>query len=226
MINIFIGYDVKETVAYHVLSHSLLSRASEPISISPLRRDLLKPWYTRPRATNESTDFSLTRFMVPYLSGYTGYSIFMDCDMLCLTDIIDVFSHIDGTKAVSVCQHDYVPSTERKFLNQVQSKYPRKNWSSFMVFNNALCKSLTPDLVNHATGLHLHRFEWIEDSLIGTLPLEWNWLVGEYPSTNDPKVLHYTLGTPCFSDYAKCEYSDVWWEEYRNMREPINTTLE
>jgi hypothetical protein len=204
MLRVFIGYDPREAVAYHVLAHSILRRASIPVSVAPVMLSQLQGLYTRARGPTESTEFSLSRFLVPALSGYEGWSLFMDCDMLCRTDIaaLAAESGRHGDKAVLVCQHDYVPKSERKFLNQLQTRYPRKNWSSLMLFNNALCRALTPDYINRASGLELHRFAWLQDDgLIGSLPLEWNWLVDEYQANADARIVHYTLGGPWFPDY-------------------------
>jgi hypothetical protein len=219
-VNVYIGFDSKEPVAFYTLAHSILRRSSVPLSIAPLMQSQLKGIYTRPRGPTESTEFSLTRFLVPALSGHRGWSIFMDCDMLCRADIAELQAHIDRQrdKAVLVCQHDYVPKTERKFLGQVQTKYPRKNWSSLMVFNNERCRALTPAYVNSAPGLDLHRFKWLDDTLIGSLPLEWNWLVGEYDYRADAKIVHYTLGGPYFDDYRNCDYAGEWLAEFDAMR--------
>ncbi len=220
MLNIFIGYDARETAAFHVLSHSLLRLATGPISITPLVREHF-PYFTRKRGPMESTDFSISRFLVPYLSGYQGYSLFMDCDMLAQVPINDLWQHIatgKPYKAVWVCPHDYIPNSSLKMDNQVQTAYARKNWSSFMFFDNSECRILTPDYVNTATGLQLHRFEWLQDDQIGYLPLEWNWLVGEYAANYDKaKVLHYTLGGPWFPQHRYGPYADVWLTEYRRM---------
>lgn len=217
MLNVFIGYDPNETVAYHVLSHSILRRASIPVSIAPLARSQLRGLYTRERGPTESTEFSLTRFLVPYLSGYRGWSLFMDCDMLCRADLAELAAMADDAseRGVFVCQHDYVPATERKFLGQVQTRYPRKNWSSLMLFNNAACRALTPEYVNAAPGLELHRFAWLEDARIGALGLEWNWLVGEYEYQADAKMVHFTLGGPYFDEFRDCDYADEWRAEHR-----------
>ena len=219
MLHIFIGYDPRETVAYHTLAHSILRRASAPVSIAPLVQSQLKGIYRRPRGPTESTEFSLTRFLVPALSEYRGWSVFMDCDMLCRVDIAGLQKEMEGQadKAVLVCQHDYVPKTERKFLDQVQTKYPRKNWSSLMLFNNARCRALSLDYVNSASGLELHRFAWLEDRMIGALPLEWNWLVGEYPYQADAKIVHYTLGGPYFEAYRDCDYAAEWFAEFKDL---------
>jgi lipopolysaccharide biosynthesis glycosyltransferase len=217
---IYIGYDPREAVAYDTLAHSIRRRSSVPVSIKPLVQKELREagLYTRARGPTESTEFSLTRFLVPALAGFEGWSIFMDCDMLCRADIAELFSARQSDKAVMVVKHDYVPKTQRKFLDQVQTKYARKNWSSLMLFNNEHCRALTPQYVNSATGLELHRFAWTEDRLIGALQLEWNWLVDEYQYNPDAKIVHYTLGGPWFEEYRDCHYSDEWREERKLLR--------
>ena len=153
--NLFIGYDTRESVAFYTLAHSILRRASITVSITALMQTQLKGLYTRARGPTESTEFSLTRFLVPALSGFRGRSVFMDCDMLCRADIAELAAAADRQpdKAILVCKHDYVPRTERKFLGQLQTRYARKNWSSLMVFNNERCGALTPEYVNAASGL-------------------------------------------------------------------------
>lgn len=219
-LTVYIGYDAKEVVAFHVLAESIIRRTYRPMNIVPLRRQHFEQAYWRPRMPNESTEFSLTRFLVPYLSNYTGYSLFMDCDMLCLTDLNDILLYPVAypDKHVFVCQHDYTPTEGTKFLGNVQTVYPRKNWSSVMLFNNALCTALTPEYVNRATGLELHRFQWTTDDKIGSLPIEYNWLVGEYEPNPNAKVLHYTLGGPWFDDTRNCDHADVWMREYLHLQ--------
>lgn len=224
MLRVFIGYDERETAAFHVLAHSILSRASRPVSIIPLAKRHL-PEYTRPRAANESTDFSLTRFMVPYLCGYEGYAVFMDLDMLCLADIWELMGRdwSKDPKAVWVCKHDYTPKSATKFLGNEQTTYRCKNWSSLMVFNNAECRALTPKYVNTASGLALHQFFWLGkdgEERVGPLPLAWNWLVGEYPPNPQAKILHYTLGGPWFEDFIKCDHAQEWYDERAKMLAP------
>jgi hypothetical protein len=222
VLNIFIGYDPRESVAFHVLAHSLLRRSSVPLSLSPLVRSQLGSIYTRPRGPTESTEFSMTRFLVPYLSGYAGWSLYMDCDMLCRTDIAALAAETErhADKTVLVCKHDYVPKSERKFFDQVQTKYARKNWSSLMLFNNERCRALTPAYVSTASGLDLHRFAWTEDRPIGGLDREWNWLVGEYPHNPGARIVHFTLGGPYFPEYRACDYAAEWFEERNLMEEP------
>jgi hypothetical protein len=220
VLRIYIGYDPKESVAFYTLAHSILRRASIPVSIAPVMQSQLKGIYTRPRGPTESTEFSLTRFLVPALAGFQGWAMFMDCDMLCRVDIAQLAAEIERQpdKAVLVCKHDYVPKTQRKFLDQVQTKYPRKNWSSLMLFNAERCRALTQDYVNSASGLELHRFAWTEDRLIGDLALEWNWLVGEYDYNPRAKIVHYTLGGPYFDQYRECDYAAEWVAECDSMR--------
>ena len=220
MLDIHIGFDPREAVAFDTLAHSIQRRASIPVSIKPLvQKDLRDArLYTRERGPTESTEFSLTRFLVPALAGYRGWSLFMDCDMLCRADIAELFAQRQADKAVLVVKHDYVPKTQRKFLDQVQTKYERKNWSSLMLFNNERCRALTPQYVSSASGLELHRFKWVDDELIGELPKEWNWLVTEYDYNPNAKIVHYTLGGPWFDAYRECEYAAEWFAERDSKR--------
>ena len=214
-IHIFIGYDSVESVAYHTLCESILSRASVPVAFHPVKRSMLKDIHNRPLDETQSNEFSITRFLVPYLMEYKGYAIFMDCDMLVLDDIKKLFDHVDWQKSVSVVKHDYTPKDTVKYLGAIQHPYPRKNWSSVMVFNcfHQHCRNLTPEYVNTASGLDLHRFKWTFDDLIGELPADWNHLVSEYPPNPNAKLVHYTVGGPYFNEYAHCEYSDEWFKE-------------
>jgi hypothetical protein len=221
MLSIYIGYDPRESVAYHTLAHSILRRSSVPVAIAPLAQNQLKGIYRRSRGPTESTEFSLTRFLVPALSEFRGWSIFMDCDMLCRVDIAELALEMERQpdQAVLVCKHDYVPRTERKFLDQIQTRYQRKNWSSLMLFNNARCRALSADYVNSASGLDLHRFAWMDDGAIGELPLEWNWLVGEYAYNPVAKIVHFTIGGPYFEAYRDCDYAADWFAEYESMHQ-------
>ena len=216
MIRIFVGYDSREAVAYHVLSHSILSRASEPVEIAPLMLSQLKKVFWRESHPLQSTDFSFSRFLVPLLCDYQGWALFCDSDMLMLDDVASVWAERDENFAVQVVKHDHKPSESKKFLDQSQSKYEKKNWSSVMLFNNAKCKALTTDYVNTATGLELHQFKWLkDDSLIGDLPARWNHLVDYDPELPQDEVsfLHYTEGGPYFDAYKNCGYADLWFTE-------------
>jgi hypothetical protein len=226
MINIYIGYDGREAAAFNVLAHSIHRRASAPVTIAPLMLSQLRGLFHRERHPLQSTDFSFSRFLAPYLSDYTGWSIFMDCDMLVLDDIAKLWALRDDRCAVMAVQHQHVPKEERKFLNEPQSKYEKKNWSSVMLFNNARCCALTPDYVNTATGLELHQFKWLgDDKLIGALPAQWNHLVGYDAPRSDAALVHYTLGGPYFSEYAGCEYAKEWFAERDAMLHAGKTPL-
>jgi lipopolysaccharide biosynthesis glycosyltransferase len=219
MINVFIGYDPREAVAFSVLAHSIHEHASEPVAITPLMLGQLKGVLTRERHPLQSTDFSFSRFLVPYLSGYAGWSLFMDCDMLVLEDIAKLWALRDERCAVMVVKHDHVPKETVKFLGEPQSKYEKKNWSSVMLFNNARCTALTPDYVNTASGLELHQFKWLgDDALIGALPERWNHLVGYNPPRSDAALVHYTLGGPYFDAYRDCEYAEAWRGAHARMQ--------
>jgi hypothetical protein len=208
-IPIFIGHDPRERAATNVLIDSLYQHSSAPLAITPLVTPQLEAQglYHRQRDPKQSTAFSFSRFLVPHLMGHQGWAIFMDCDILCRADITELWALRDGRHALMVVQHDHVPSESTKFLGEVQSAYPKKNWSSVMLFNCARCTALTPEYVNSASGLDLHRFHWLEgDHQIGALPERWNHLVDVQapPQTGaadgGPALLHWTLGGPWFRD--------------------------
>ena len=213
MIRVFLGYDQNETVAYHVLAHSIMRHATVPVSITPLMLSQLP--MTRKRDPKQSTEFSFSRFLVPYLCNYDGTAIFMDCDMLCRSDIATL--QASHNAAVSVVQHDYQPRPEDKFLGQKQTIYAKKNWSSVMVFNNARCRALTPEYVNRASGLELHQFKWLEEAEIGALDKAWNHLVTEYQPNPAAKLVHFTRGGPWFAKFRFCEYAQAWRDELTLM---------
>lgn len=218
---VYIGYDPKEAVAFHVLSHSIRKHASIPVSITPLDRNTLKPVFWRLKQSNESTEFSFSRFLPPYLCGYQGWALYLDCDMLFRSDIAELIELCTPVqcfyKSVFVVKHDYETIVKEKFLGAANEPYPRKNWSSVMLFNNQRCRKLTPEAVNEATGPYLHRFQWTTDDQIGELPREWNHLVDEYRPNPFAKNLHFTLGGPYFPEYDGCEGSDEWWANFMEM---------
>ena len=209
---IFIGFDSKEVVAYHVLCQSILERASIPVAFTPIALNGLKGIFERERNQLQSTEFSFSRFLVPYLSGYEGWSLFLDCDMMFRRDIAELWALRDDRYAVMCCKHDYSPKEDVKFLGQVQTKYEKKNWSSVMLFNNARCRTLSKDYVNTATGLQLHQFKWLEnEDEIGSLPLAWNHLVGVYDYDPAAANVHFTEGGPYFHEYTDVDYADEWF---------------
>ena len=217
-IKVFIGFDPRETLAFHVLAHSIHARATQPVSIAPIRLSQLNGIMTRERHPLQSTDFSFSRFLTPYLAGYAGWSVFMDCDMLMLDDVAKLFALRDDRYAVMVVKHDHVPKEDRKFLDQPQTAYQKKNWSSVMLFNNPKCRALVPEYVNRASGLELHQFKWLgNDELIGAIPDRWNHLVGYNAPRKDAALVHYTLGGPYFEEYRDCEYAQEWRDELAEM---------
>lgn len=218
MIKVFIGYDSKEKAAFSALSYSIIKNSTKPIAITPIYLLNIKDHFFRERNSLSSTEFSFSRFIIPHLMNYKGWAIFMDCDMLMLADINELWELRNNDYAVQVCKHNYTPDCDVKFLGQIQTVYPKKNWSSLMLINCTKCVALTPEYVNNATGLELHQFKWLEDeSLIGNLPLEWNWLAGEYPYKQNVKNIHYTKGGPWFEDYKDTDYADEWFKYYREQ---------
>jgi len=212
MNRIFIGYDRIEEGAYHTLVHSILTQATRPVAIIPIVRSHLGGIHDRSLDQKQTNEFTYTRFLTPYLSDFKGWSLFMDSDMLVRGDINELFDLADDRYAVMCVQHpDYESKVRIKNLGVVQHNYPRKNWSSVMLFNNALCKILTPMRVNSADAKYLHRMDWAGgDHLIGALPKEWNHLVGEQDPNPGAMIVHYTLGLPCWPGYESCEYAAEW----------------
>ena len=141
--------------------------------------------------------------------------------MIVRCDIAEILEQCDLCHDVFVVKHDYEPSTAAKFLGNKQHIYPKKNWSSMMVFNNfsQACRRLTPEVVNNRSGKYLHQFEWSDNARVGALGPEWNHLVGEYDKNHGAKIVHYTLGTPCFKGYENQEYAKEWFDEYESMLE-------
>ena len=217
-VKIYVGFDSREDIAWQVCRLSLLRHASSIIEICPLKQQALRELglYTR-GPDKASTEFSLTRFLTPYLAAHDGWTIFVDCDFLFTANVLKVLDGTDRSKAVYVVKHDYTPAKTMKMDGRVQTAYPRKNWSSFMLFNNAhpQVKALTPEVVNHESPGFLHRFGWVRnDELIGELPLTWNFLEGEYPKqVQTPNAIHFTNGGPWFSNKQNVDYADLWCAE-------------
>ena len=167
----FIGWDSREEDAYKVCVHTIKKHASSDVEIVPLKRDELRQQglYTRDEGGAVSTEFAYTRFLTPHLAGYDGWALFIDCDFLFTRDISELFELADDKYALMCVQHDYIPAASIKMDGQKQVAYPRKNWSSCVLWNcshpaNAI---ITPDIVNSETGAFLHRFQWLSDDLIG-----------------------------------------------------------
>ena len=215
----FIGYDSKEDIAYRVCKYSLKKRSSLKTNIISLKLDELvaKNYYYRSIDPLASTQFTYSRFLVPALMNFKGWALFCDCDFIFLSDVADLIKNVDESKAVYCVQHDYTPKEKHKMDGQKQTIYPRKNWSSFIVYNcsHPSNKKLNVDLVNKETGAFLHQFKWLKDSEIGSLDERWNWLEGwtSNHNSNYPYAVHYTRGGPWFQEWQDVEFANEWIKE-------------
>jgi lipopolysaccharide biosynthesis glycosyltransferase len=213
LIPIFIGYDPREATVFHVCANSIIRTSTSPVSIVPVALNLFKDYSET--HTDGSNHFIYTRFLVPYLMHWCGHAIFIDGDMVVRSDITELWNLRNSMFDVQVVKHDYKTKMPVKYLGAKNEDYPRKNWSSVILWN---CNSfpnriLTPEYIMQATGKELHRFTWLDDSRIGELPKEWNWLPDEYGANPDAKLLHYTLGAPSFHEFANTPMADEWHKE-------------
>ena len=221
-LRVFIGWDSREDIAYQVAKQSILDAAKYPnqIEVVPIKLDELrkKGLYWRPEDKLASTEFTFSRFLIPELCEFKGWAVFCDCDFIFRNDVRELFERIDDKYAIMCAQHDYTPKEgTEKMDGKIQHNYPRKNWSSMVLWNcgHKSNKKLTKEFVNDEAidGKYLHRFSWLKDNEIGKVSHEWNWLVGWYkePQDGTPKALHYTEGGPWFKKYQRCEYSGDWY---------------
>lgn len=220
MIRVFIGYDHRESVAFYTLVHSILRRSSQPVQISPIALHQLKEIHDRPRERFQSNDFTFARWLVPFLCDYEGWAVYLDCDMVMLEDIAEMWAYRDSAYAVKCVKHSYQPTEQSKYLGNPQDAYVRKNWSSVMLMNCAACTTLTPEYVNSADRLDLHQFNWLDDGMetrIGELPSRWNHLVGYGNECSDAAIVHFTKGGPYFKEYLGVEHSLTWIKENIDM---------
>lgn len=234
---VFIGYDRREHEAYEVCRASMERRSSIPLDIKRLDLALLQHsgLYERPYRVKKdgqridisdgrpfSTDFAFSRFLVPALSLYQGWALFCDCDFLFTADIAGLLRHIDDQYAVACVKHDHDPVEDTKMDGVVQGAYPRKNWSSLVLWNCAHPANacVTVDCVSRMPGRWLHGFSWLNDDKIGELPHTWNWLAGvnEPPVEHIPCGIHFTLGGPWFDNCRDMPYADRWLFERASRR--------
>ena len=218
-VKIYIGFDQREAIAYHAFVQSLIDHASIPLDITPLAVKTLKGY--EEKHEDKSNDFVYSRFLTPYLNDFKGWAIFVDGDMICQKDIKELLDLRDDSKALQVVKHEYKTKAHQKYLGNINQDYPRKNWSSVILWNckHPKHKILTQDFISNQTGKYLHRFSWLKDDEIGELPKEWNWLATEYPNNEEAKIIHYTLGTPCFKDYRDTEMSEIWLNKYGRLND-------
>lgn len=218
-ISVTVGFDQLEAIAYHVFCQSIVDTSSSPVAFVPLVYKTLCNLVGE--RVDGSNKFIYTRFLTPFLHDFSGWSIYCDGDMVCRSDITRLWSLRDPKYAVLVAKHDYKTKASTKYLGNKNENYPRKNWSSLILWNNEhpSNKCLVPDFIQRKDGAFLHRFSWLKDDEIGELPLLWNWLAEEYEPQNDAHLIHYTLGTPCFTEYRNCELSDYWHQSYARLKQ-------
>ena len=221
-LTLVVGFDQREAISYHTFCQSVLEKASIPVRFVPLAENTLR--FYQERHENISNRFVFSRFLTPYLNDYEGMAVFADGDMVCQADIAELAAMFDPGKAVQLVQHDYQTKAVKKYLNNINVNYPRKNWSSLVIFNcqHPSNRVLTPAYIEEHEGSHLHRFAWLKDDEIGELPLEWNWLATEYDENPNAKIVHYTLGTPCFRDYKSAPMAEQWWLTNRRANEGLD----
>ena len=212
MIRVFAGFDPRESIGWHVFAHSLFRHASEPVALSQVTGD----------QRDGSNAFIYARFLVPALCEFRGWALFVDgADMLVRDDVAALWKMRDERYAVQVVQHDYQTSHANKYRGTVlearNEAYPRKNWSSVILWNCAHPANahLTRSFVAQAGGAYLHRFQWLDNHEIGGLPKAWNVLVGEQDT--DAALAHFTYGLPCWPQYADVPYADEWRRELQRV---------
>jgi len=216
---VYVGWDSREDIAFQVCRYSLMRRASVPVTVTPIRRARLRERgaYTRDADPLASTEFTYTRFFVPWLNDYSGWALFCDCDFLWLADIAGLLALLDDRYAMMCVHHDHKPAEKWKMDHREQTVYPRKNWSSMVLYNcgHPANARLTPELINRESGAFLHRFQWLDDGLIGAVPETWNWLEGwcDTPAAGPPNVAHFTRGGPWFDEWQEVEFAELWLAE-------------
>jgi len=230
-LRVFVGFSADEMMATTVAINSMLHFAGTlRLNVQRISRLSLLQCYTRPTRIDDngqlwdeisdapmSTDHAIARFFIPWLRDYQGWALFTDGDVLCRRDVRELFALADERYAVMCVQHPPLLSVGYKKDGDRQLAYPRKNWSSVMLWNcgHPANRHLTLDTLNGVSGKALHGFVWLEDSQIGALPPEWNWLVGLSAPVDNPAIVHYTQGLPTLPDHAHDPYADEWFAQAR-----------
>ena len=217
IVDIIVGFDQRESVAYHTFAQSVIENSTIPVRFLPLSMSSLSNY--KEVHKDGSNDFIYSRFLVPYMMNFKGWAIYADGDMVCLEDIKKLWDLRSNKYAVQVVKHDYKTKITEKYWGNKNENYPRKNWSSLILWNceHKSHKVLTPDFIQNQSGAFLHRFSWIKDEEIGSLDKEWNWLAMEYEEKEYINLIHYTIGTPCFKEYEKTSLSSYWKKSFLNM---------
>ena len=220
-IKMYIGFDQREAVVYHTFTQSIIQHASAPLDITPLS---LSSLFSYNESHNDrSNDFVYSRFLVPYLNDFDGWAIYADGDMICQADIKELLELKDESKAVMVVKHSYKTKQKKKYFGNTNEDYPKKNWSSVILWN---CKHpkhriLIPEFIAIQSGKFLHRFSWLDEEDIGELPDYWNWLAIEYEENPKAKLIHYTLGTPCLKRYKHTDMADIWYQSFNRLKDGL-----
>ena len=217
-LDIFIGYDEKESVVFHTCVQSIIEKCNVPVSIHPLNLKMFENY--KETHTDGSNNFIYSRFLVPYLKNFKGKALFLDGDMIVNDDLNNLFNQFNEKYAVQVVKHDYKTKFPIKYLGHKNDDYPKKNWSSVILFNCSHPKNkvLTPKLIETSQGSYLHRFSWLEDNEVGEISKEWNYLVLEFPETRKAKIFHYTVGAPCFKDFDYGAEAKIWHNVHFNSQ--------
>ena len=232
--DIFVGYDSREAEAFDVCRFSLLARSSIPLRIQPLGQPeglYRRTWHMESGQRVDdrdgrpfSTEFAFSRFLVPAIMNGSGWALYCDCDFLFLDDVAQLIELRDSRFAVQCVKHQHEPRPSLKIFGSAQVAYPRKNWSSLVLWNCAhpANRALTVDAVNSQPGRWLHGFSWLKDEDIGALPEVWNWLSGWSSPDIAPKAVHYTGGGPWVDDCRAVPLADLWLAEREAMLRGIN----
>lgn len=219
-LKVFVGYDSPRPDVSDVCAFSMQSRSSLDLEINFLNlRDLSDAGvYWREPDPLATTEFTYSRYLVPYLCGYEGLALFCDNDFLWQDDVRNLLDERGGESALHCVQHDHRPVETEKMDGKPQSVFPRKNWSSLMLFDcgHAAHKALTPQTVSTASAAYLHRMQWLEDDQIGNLPTRWNWLEGWCSDRPDVQLgaIHYTRGGPWLETGEQYAFADLWLNEF------------
>lgn len=219
-LQVVIGYDPRESAAIYTFAHSIMERSSKPVSFTFLARNQLN--FCDPEQKSDypqSNAFIFSRFLTPELMDFKGWALFADGDMLCMDDISKLFDLADDSKAVMVVKHEYKTKYPVKYLGAKNENYPRKNWSSVILFNcsHPSNRCLSRQFIEASNGAYLHRFGWLNDDEIGTLPMVWNWLEKEYDHHPGTKIIHYSCFGPYHRGYEDSDFGDEWREQFASM---------
>lgn len=235
-LRVYVGYDSREDDAYRVCEDSLRRTATAPVVVTPIRLQkaerlglIDRPWricrgsiWDVPSEAPQSTEFAISRFLVPILA-QSGWALFVDCDVVFCRDVYELFALRDPRFALQCVKHGELTDTAPKMDGQPQTVYSRKNWSSVMLFNcdHEAHNALTLEVLRTKPGRDLHRFFWLQDEEIGALPPDWNWLVNVEGVPANPGIAHFTLGVPSMDGHAEDDYAEIWWRACRRASEPL-----